>query len=204
MGVNMHELGTIFRPEEHLAELRNRGATLLHSMVHDYYRRDLLAMAAQHEFYAVPEQVGPRGVRQQYTRTECIAAGSPLWTLPHQLETSLKKTFGGNLETDLPISFNELIVQRYREGALGIEPHRDISRYINLVVVCVLEGDGDLVICDDDGRPMRTFRGDPGDIILMRAPGLFREDVRPMHSVGPIRSERTVCTLRQRSRSKAA
>ena len=94
--------------------------------------------------------------------------------------------------------FNDLMLQRYSVGEVGITPHRDRTGYRNLVCLFVLEGQGRFYVCNDrQGRGAREIPHAPGDVLLMRAPGFQRSAERPFHFVRDIQSPRYVFGLRQ-------
>jgi hypothetical protein len=102
------------------------------------------------------------------------------------------------LETSL--SFNSMVLQRYEEGSLGITPHRDGLSYVNLVCVFIIGGRGRFYVCSDrSGRDAKEIDASPGNVIFMRAPGLFEaEDNRPFHYVSQIEEPRYTFGLRQK------
>ena len=68
--------------------------------------------------------------------------------------------------------------------------------------VFVLEGMGRFCLCDDrDGKNSRAVRNDPGDLILMRAPGFAGADIQPFHFVDRIVRRRTSFALRQKKKA---
>ena len=81
---------------------------------------------------------------------------------------------------------NEVAVQRYQPGSLGITPHRDQRRYAQLVAVITVAGSAPFTLCRNRaGDPIQTWQADAGSLVLLRGPGLAGEpDGRPMHSVG--------------------
>jgi hypothetical protein len=97
-----------------------------------------------------------------------------------------------------PVAFNDRVVQRYPRGPVGISPHRDRSCYVALVVNLVIAGHGRFYICPDRSfAGAREIPAEPGDALLMRAPGFGGRDARPFHAVGEITAERLVLGLRQ-------
>ena len=99
-----------------------------------------------------------------------------------------------------PLKFNDLMLQRYSVGEVGITPHRDRTAYRNLVCLLVLEGEGRFYLCSDrQGRDAREIPHQAGDLVLMRAPGFQGSAERPFHFVRDIRSPRYVFGLRQES-----
>ncbi|MGH3873650.1 MAG: alpha-ketoglutarate-dependent dioxygenase AlkB [Pseudonocardiaceae bacterium] len=94
---------------------------------------------------------------------------------------------------------NEVAVQRYPPGSVGITPHRDQRRYAQLVAVVTVAGSAPFTLCHNrDGDPIRTWQADEGSLVLLRGPGLAGDpDGRPMHSVGgPTGTPRTSIGIR--------
>ncbi len=91
---------------------------------------------------------------------------------------------------------NEIGVTRYRPGSLGITPHLDGKWYRRLVAVVTVYGRARFAICRTRaGEVLAEWRPGPGDLVLMRAPGLgWVRDGRPFHlAEGPTRGMR--CSL---------
>jgi hypothetical protein len=91
---------------------------------------------------------------------------------------------------------NEIGVARYRPGSLGITPHLDGKWYRRLVVVVTIYGSARFAVCRTrEGDVIAEWHPGPGDLVLMRGPGLAgQRDGRPFHLVeGPRRGER--CSL---------
>ncbi|MGH3982406.1 MAG: hypothetical protein ACRDST_06895 [Pseudonocardiaceae bacterium] len=94
---------------------------------------------------------------------------------------------------------NEISIQRYRPGSVGITPHRDQRRYAQLVAVITIAGSAPFTLCRNrDGDPIRTWQAQQGSLVLLRGPGLAGDpDGRPMHSVGgPTGTPRTSIGVR--------
>ncbi|MGH3778061.1 MAG: hypothetical protein ACRDRR_20395 [Pseudonocardiaceae bacterium] len=94
---------------------------------------------------------------------------------------------------------NEVAVQRYPPGSVGITPHRDQRRYAQLVAVITVAGSAPFTLCRNrDGDPIRTWQADEGSLVLLRGPGLASDpDGRPMHLVGgPTGTPRTSIGIR--------
>jgi len=80
--------------------------------------------------------------------------------------------------------FNDLIVQRYNQASEGMSPHRDHIRYTHLVALVVLDGAANFSVCEDrSGANNKNINSQPGDVILMLAPGFSDGDKRPFHQV---------------------
>lgn len=105
---------------------------------------------------------------------------------------------GGSGPFESRLEFNDLMLQRYSVGEVGITPHRDRTGYRNLVCLFVLEGTGRFFVCDNRaGEGAQEISHAAGDVILMRAPGFRRSHERPFHFVRDIRRERYIFGLRQ-------
>lgn len=100
------------------------------------------------------------------------------------------------------LAFNALVLQRYEPGQLGITPHRDSLRAVNLIAIVNLSGVAEFYRCDDrQGANAVQLDTTPGNVIFLRAPGFLSTVVRPFHFVTGIRSIRYSLGLRQRVES---
>ena len=96
-----------------------------------------------------------------------------------------------------PLVFNDLMLQVYEPGEIGITPHMDRTAYRNLICLFVLEGRGRFGICKDrSGGEARIIPHEPGDVVLTRAPGFMGSDHRPFHFLDRITERRYVFGLR--------
>lgn len=97
-----------------------------------------------------------------------------------------------------PLEWNELVLQRYWPGQLGITPHRDSLWAINLIALVNLGGQAEFYRCDDrQGTNAVQLDTTPGNVIFLRAPGFLNTTVRPFHFLTNIRSTRYSLGLRQ-------
>lgn len=97
---------------------------------------------------------------------------------------------------------NEVHVQRYPTHALGITPHLDLKRYRILIAIVTAVGSARFTWCKDrTGSLLKQWDVTPGDLILLRAPGLgSHADGRPLHAVGgPLTGHRISVTWRMNS-----
>jgi hypothetical protein len=133
-----------------------------------------------------PEKIGP--VRQQ---TETRDLPAPLRDLP--LLESLRRDLAEAVRRDgreirglATWRPNDVAIQRYRPGAIGITPHLDGRRFRRLVAVVTLAGAARFAICRDrGGKEVAGWEASPGDLVLLRGPGLCgHRDGRPFHTVG--------------------
>jgi hypothetical protein len=97
------------------------------------------------------------------------------------------------------LQFNELVLQRYLPGQLGISPHRDSLKAVNLIALVNLSGQAAFYRCDDrQGTNPVELDTTPGTAIFLRAPGFLDAAVRPFHFLTNIRSTRYSLGFRQR------
>ncbi|WP_416676436.1 hypothetical protein [Egbenema bharatensis] len=120
-----------------------------------------------------------------------------------------------------PLRFNSIVLQRYELGQLGITPHRDSLRAVNLICIINISGQADLYHCADrQGTHSVQIDTTPGHLVLMQAPGFRRMNGaatnsltlespespepefieasdRPFHYVTNVRSTRYSLGLRQ-------
>jgi hypothetical protein len=142
---------------------------------------------------------GERQVLQDFELTQHFPAESPYRAVARLIDEALAppgRRMGGDL---LPEGFriNDLILQRYRAGSRGITPHRDHLRYRGLVALLIVAGDGRFCLCADRrGAGAREIPAGPGDLLLMRAPGLAGSSERPFHFLDRIAVERLSFGLR--------
>jgi hypothetical protein len=191
-----------FDMEDALEAIARQGATSV-PLLAEGFRLELLEEAKRVTYQLEPEVVGSgeRVVRQQLATCEIFPLGSQYLVLQaaiqHLLESRLAEIEPYPFET--PLHLDALALQKYAAGSLGITPHRDGLKYVNLIVVVVIAGKGRFCICADrSGRDAREIAADPGRAILMRAPGLYGSQERPFHFVDRIRGDRWTFGLRQR------
>ena len=135
---------------------------------------------------------GERAVYQDFDICLRIPRPHRLWQLAQAVDRLIAAALG---TMDAPpldgYEINDLVLQRYPPGARGITPHRDHVRYVGLVVIVQLSGDGRFGLCEDrNGAGIRALAAGPGDGILMRAPGFTGATGRPFHFLDGITAER--------------
>ena len=135
---------------------------------------------------------GERAVYQDFDICLSIPRLHPLWQLTQAVERLVATALGAMAAPPLEaLPLNDLVLQRYPPGARGITPHRDHVRYVGLVVIVQLSGDGRFGLCADrSGAGARVLAAGPGDGILMRAPGFHGRKDRPFHFLDGITVER--------------
>jgi hypothetical protein len=171
-------------------------------LLDDTFRRLLVAEAEQYSYRLEEEIVGSgeNQVHQQLGSCEVFPAGS--------LFRLLSDSFQGWLDSRLdalpsypfstPLCFDSFSLQRYPAGSIGITPHRDGWRYINLICIFVISGKGRFYVCADRaGSAAVEIAALPGSVILMRAPGFLGANLRPFHYVTGITGERYSFGMRQ-------
>ena len=135
---------------------------------------------------------GERAVYQDFDICLSIPAQHRLWQLTHAVERLIAAALDAMTQPPLEtLPLNDLVLQRYPPGARGITPHRDHVRYVGLVVIVQMSGDGRFGLCADrSGAGARVLDAGPGDGILMRAPGFGGAKDRPFHFLDGITVER--------------
>jgi hypothetical protein len=139
-------------------------------------------------FRALPEEIGP--VRQQTEGFE-LRGRPPGYPRLAELRGALGRAVreqGGGIRGLASWRPNEISVQRYRGGGVGITPHLDGKRYRRLVALFTTVGTAQFAICRDRaGELLEEWETFPGSLILLRGPGLAgMRDGRPFHRVsGP-------------------
>ncbi len=135
-------------------------------------------------------------VRQEIEGFDVVPpfAGFPLLaSLAHELE-ALVRAHGRGIRGLATWRVGEVGVARYRPGSIGITPHLDGRWYRRLVAVLTVHGRARFAICGsrDAADVVEEWIAEPGDLVLMRGPGLAgRRDGRPFHLVeGPRRGTR--------------
>lgn len=169
------------------------------------FRASLLEAARACRFRPARALVGKgeRLVRQRMEVCEDFPSDSIFRELTEEFQALWDAGLAGAAGNpfDDQLIFNDLMLQRYQVGEVGITPHRDRTGYRNLVCLFILEGRGRFFVCDDrTGRGAREIPHAPGDVLLMRAPGFRASLERPFHFVRDIQSPRYIFGLRQESR----
>jgi hypothetical protein len=172
----------------------------------DSARQALLTEAEQFDYEPQVKTVGTgdRIVRTEYSACNSVAS--------NRLYAAFQQAFQAWVDEALaelavypfttPLQFTELVLQRYLSGQLGITPHRDSLRAVNLIALVNLSGDAEFYRCDDrQGTHAIQLDTTPGNVIFLRAPGFLNEAVRPFHYLTQIRSTRYSLGLRQRTLS---
>lgn len=163
------------------------------------------ATSVDRRFLPLPDRVN--GIRQRAEQLS-IRIGDPNFPGINDLAASLTAAVtsgegGVGLERFAP---TEARYMRYRGGRAGLGAHRDGTCYWMLVAVYSLSGRATFTIHPDGGeRDDIRILLQPGDLMLLRAPGLGGcPDGRPLHSVGPpLDNERVSLTIRMVGRHGA-
>lgn len=127
-----------------------------------------------------------------------------LWLIAQKIEKLLQENIPKRVQYifEPTLSFTEISAQYYEPQAIGISLHKDESRYRNMIVICVIEGDAEFRVITSSGEKVLNLK--VGDVIFMRAPGFMGKDLRPQHAVHNITSPRLTITLRQELPRKAS
>lgn len=164
----------------------------------------LLAEAKKHTYVDRPEYTGAHRVREQVSSSSVFSYESPFLKLRDDLQILLHLRFPRIGETawrDTPFDFNDIALQRYQEGSIGITPHVEGKSIINIFCICILTGDGKTAVCTDrNGRSSHYLDTTPGNVLIFRAPGFMGSHLQQFHFLTNITSERITFCLRQRQK----
>ncbi len=172
-------------------------------LLRDDGRERLLEAALRGVYRTSRETVGSGEniVRQGMDCCAVFPDDSPFHAFTAAFQTLVDEALAG-LDDDpfaTPLKFDDKMLQRYAAGSIGITPHRDSARYINLACLFTLAGDARLYLCADRaGSEMREIDHAPGSVVFLRAPGFLGSDERPFHTTTEIGVGRVSFGLRQR------
>jgi hypothetical protein len=184
-----------------LEQVARLGAASL-PLLDEAFRLTLLAEAESYTYKSEEEIVGSgdKQVRQHMGSFESFPPGSAYLALRDAFQSWLDERLSSLLQYPFssPLHFSSLSLQKYKQGSIGITPHRDGLRYINLICIFVIAGRGRFFVCADrSGKEAVEIDAAPGNAILMRAPGFLGEDMRPFHFVSEVSLTRYSFGLRQ-------
>ncbi|MGH3841005.1 MAG: hypothetical protein ACRDS0_06110 [Pseudonocardiaceae bacterium] len=178
-----------------LGEVIEHGAAFAAGALRGSFCRQLAAELQDGPYEPVEAVIGQ--VRQEAESFLVCAAEQDRYPLLTVLGTEIARHVQRcGLPEWLP---NEVAVQRYQPGSLGITPHRDQRRYALLVAVVTITGSAPFTLCHNRaGDPIRTWQAGEGSLVLLRGPGLAgHPDGRPLHLVGgPAGAPRTSIGIR--------
>jgi len=180
-------------------ELRDRGVVSF-PILNDATRASLATEAKSYQYIDQPTLVGQYHVRQRFASCIEFSEDSQFPKLKLAFETAVINQFAELDESPISetLNFNEMVLQRYTPGRLGISPHRDQKRCRNLIAAFTLVGRAKFCVCDDrHGNNSREINSEPGSVIILRAGGFAGQDVRPFHFISDIREQRISFALRQ-------
>ena len=140
-------------------------------------------------------------VYQDFELDYCIPAKHALWEIPDYLGSRISSVLpdvrGVEASEAQRFRFNDLIVQRYPSGCQGISPHRDRADYRLVIGILLLSGDGHFRIHSDRDKDQgQVIPFIKGQLLLMGAPGLSADLVRPFHSVREVSVTRRTIGMR--------
>lgn len=138
--------------------------------------------------------------RQNFTYFYDYPKDTFIWSVANELEKMLTLSSKNEAHAvfETPLSFTEMAAHHYEISEIGIDPHRDESRYRNIIAICVIEGEGEFYTTTEKINGVeKIIHARVGDVIFMRAPGFMNSDIRPIHGVRNITSPRLSITFRQ-------
>jgi len=162
-------------------------------------RKELARDALKYEYKEAQKTF--KNVYEEFDVVREFPEGSPFFKLKEDFEKILWLKFStfGSPFFNQPLLFNELLLQKYKKGSVGITPHKDGVSYRNLIAIFVLKGKGKFALCGDrSGSNPRYLETMPGNVILLSAPGFMGTSFQPMHFLKDIEKERIIFSLRQK------
>ncbi|MEK9157601.1 MAG: dihydroneopterin aldolase [Patescibacteria group bacterium] len=174
-------------------------------IIPEFRRVELLEEAYSHTYNPQPEVLSGGLVREQLSSVTDFPADSLFHQLRNDFTELLIRKLGTLTTKDIfstPLRLDELSLQKYEAGSIGITPHKDGKSRLNLICVFILAGTSEFAICEDRGGNNPKFLStSPGNVILLRGPGFFHSTFQPFHFVRNITEQRIVFGLRQNGRN---
>ncbi len=189
-----------FNPDKIVEELKGLGA-ISFPFLSENLRRLMADLARHLSYLPLKRNVSGGLVQQEADSCRTLSPYSLFSSFANEYEGFLSEQFYslGSPVFAKPHRINDISIQRYHKGSLGITPHIDGKSRLNLVSVIVLEGQGKFFICQDrSGKDAVQLDGSPGNLILMRANGFMGYENTPFHFVKDIETDRYVFGLRQK------
>jgi dihydroneopterin aldolase len=192
-----------FNLEDVIKGLDTVGAVSI-SILRDETRKILLEEAERGEYIRQPDVVGNAHVREELSSVETFSPGSLFYKLKENFEEALLNKITSlsgseNLFPTHPLRFNDMSLQLYEKGSIGITPHMDFKYSVDLICIFILKGSAKFAICKDREASSPVYLDTrPGNVILMRASGYKGSDFRPFHFLADVTEDRIVFGLRQK------
>lgn len=204
--------GVTLRRKQETSLLDKKSLTLVENLIQDLEIDDVVALPLlskalcdkiKHEATRFPfvqaEKVFSKNnvAEQNFSYFRDYPNNHFLWYIARELEQliqSISQNFPSS-PFETPLSVTEISSHHYEICELGISLHRDESRFKNMIIICIIEGEADFCAITQKGE--KIIRTKPGDVIFMRAPGFMNGDIRPIHAVKNITSPRLSVTFRQ-------
>ncbi len=165
-------------------------------------RLKLLTESENYEYIPQPEYPQSPLVREQLSSVTSFPDTSLFYTLRKDFESHLKNLIPSIIWNQLfptPLIFNDLSLQFYEKGSIGITPHKDGKSCINIICIFILKGRASVGICDDrEGSNPYYLDASPGNVIIIRGPEFIGSSYQPFHFVKDIMEDRIVFGLRQK------
>lgn len=173
------------------------GAAFVPRALAEPFRSRLQSALESVDLRPVPASVGP--VRQETEAASLPPGRVPEADLLCRAFVRAVREAGRGIRGLATWRPDDVTVQRYRAGALGITPHLDGRRFRRLVAVFTTAGSARFTLHETrEGAPVETWEAGPGSLVLLRGPGLGGlRDGRPFHAVaGPRAGARYSLALR--------
>jgi hypothetical protein len=182
-------------------ELKEIGATSF-KLLRDDFRILLYNKALNFNYKKEPTEVNAKKyiVKMEVESFTNFPNNSLFYTLKETFQNFIINEFKkvGEEIFETPLNFNSMILLRYPKASMGISPHQDNPKYINLICIFVIKGKGKFFICKNEkGDDAIEISSNEGNVIILRAPGFLKSKQRPFHFIKDIEEERYTFGLRQ-------
>jgi len=177
------------------------GALVIEDFLDEEFRRKLLEEIKKGTYQEALREYGK--ARQGFSQIVNENIKQNEFPLVHRLKYAYSQLYRQLAEEAQFQSnnINDVYMQRYPEGSIGITPHLDFKSEINLVSIFVIEGKGDFYVCSDrEKRNSQLLENPSGSLILIRAPRKPEENIlRPMHYLENVTEERYTISFREKN-----
>ncbi len=188
-----------FDPGWVVSELLNIRACSF-TIIEDGLRIQLLEEALKCSYLEREKVVGRAQIKQDLWACDEFPTDSPFKRFGNCFQEEVDEKLGPmeRYVFSSPITINEIVLQKYEPGSIGITTHMDNLSSINLISIVILTGKSRFVICSDrEGHDPVDIDATPGRVIMMRAPGFMDSNFRPFHYLTDIIDLRITLGLRQ-------
>lgn len=162
------------------------GAALVKGVIKGEFLKQLIKELEAGPFEKAAEDIAT--VKQNFDRYAFFeeAPGMPLLSQMQLFTQSLIRLSAADYPILAEWTAKDIVIQRYGQDGL-LTAHKDLRRHPYLIASFTLTGSCRFELLDNrNGKITKTMIPEPGDLVLLRAPGLANDksvDDRPFHQV---------------------